>query len=1034
MSSIGTAFVDVALDPKSMEAQLGALSGRGTGLFKKIGGGWGAAAATGFGAAIAAGVGAGKALYEIGAQFDDMSDTIRKSTGATGKDLDRLSKAAMNVGKTVPASFEDAGKAVSSVSTRLGLTGKPLEKVSQQMIELAQISGTDLPTALNSLTRMLGDAGVKGAGMSKALDEIFRASEATGVPVGRLSDLMTKFGGPMRQLGFSFEQEAAMLGKFEKEGVNTELVMGSMRIALGKMAKAGKDPVEALRQTMQSIKDTGDAGKANAQAIELFGARAGPDMAAAIREGRFSIDDLVGTISKGRDTIHKAATDTYDFSEQWQMFKNQVAVGLEPIASKLFSGLGQGMAALNREGPGVIATLKQQMGPAIEALAPRFQPVVDAITGSLIPALQSLGPIFVDLKAIIVALTPVWQAMADTIVNRITTVIGVFKGLVEVVGGVVKIIRGILTGDWGMAWDGVKQVVQGAVDAVKAVLTGMVNQLRIILGLAGTIAKAIGEAIWKPIDTAATAVARAAQRAGEAIVNGLRSGASKVGSVISGVIRGAISAVTGAATALGSAAVHGIASGISDGVAAVKRAVASVKSAITGAFKGAASWLYDAGVQLVAGLAKGITDKAEAAIGAVKNLGSQMKHAITSGFGILSPSKVTIAYGEQITLGLAVGITNKTPQAVQAAVTMSNKVIAGVQGSLKSAAGNLGLLLTQAFEAKQAQIVSPAQALLDKLQAQQDAAQKQAAVQQAKAGLVAAGGDDQAAYMQQVADATIAAADAQRAYNDAVVKYGPASKQAKAASQDYQAAQAELAAQTQGLTDDQKQAQQQLADDEYQITVDRLQKQADAEQTALDAQKQRQEQAFQTGLQSLETQISSGKLTGAEAEAKTKTFMQRFGLDFGEMGDLLGSSFTTALQNATKSVDTLADALRKKIEAALKLLRDLQDANAAVAAAGGGGVKSAAAPAPAPMVQASLLGAPASAAAGGTLYGVKTPAMRLDDALMSAISRQAAPEPAPTVVRVFIGDTELKGLVRSEVQASDQATARALLAGGRGLR
>jgi hypothetical protein len=162
--------------------------------------------------------------------------------------------------------------------------------------------------------------------------------------------------------------------------------------------------------------------------------------------------------------------------------------------------------------------------------------------------------------------------------------------------------------------------------------------------------------------------------------------------------------------------------------------------------------------------------------------------------------------------------------------------------------------------------------------------------------------------------------------------------------------------------------------------------------------------------------------------------MQRFGLDFGEMGDLLGSSFTTALQNATKSVDTLADALRKKIEAALKLLRDLQDANAAVAAAGGGGVKSAAAPAPAPMVQASLLGAPASAAAGGTLYGVKTPAMRLDDALMSAISRQAAPEPAPTVVRVFIGDTELKGLVRSEVQASDQATARALLAGGRGLR
>jgi hypothetical protein len=106
----------------------------------------------------------------------------------------------------------------------------------------------------------------------------------------------------------------AMLGKWEKEGVNTELVIGSLRIAAGKFAKeqadvtsalalgenraisstaANKSLAESLRDTFFAIKNASDGTAALNIGMEVFGARAGPDMTAAIREGRFELDDAI---------------------------------------------------------------------------------------------------------------------------------------------------------------------------------------------------------------------------------------------------------------------------------------------------------------------------------------------------------------------------------------------------------------------------------------------------------------------------------------------------------------------------------------------------------------------------------------------------------------------------------------------------------------------------------------------------------------------------------------------------------------------
>src|SRR5690625_7712600 len=91
-------------------------------------------------AAIAAGaVAAGTALYKIGETFDEVRDTIRAGTGATGKDLDDLVDSAKAVCSVVPAEVEDIGTAVGVGNTRFGFTGSALEKFSAQMLEVGRV-------------------------------------------------------------------------------------------------------------------------------------------------------------------------------------------------------------------------------------------------------------------------------------------------------------------------------------------------------------------------------------------------------------------------------------------------------------------------------------------------------------------------------------------------------------------------------------------------------------------------------------------------------------------------------------------------------------------------------------------------------------------------------------------------------------------------------------------------------------------------------------------------------------------------------
>ena len=86
-----------------------------------------AASAAGVAAVVGiakAAVKATKELVNLGTEFDNVNDTIRIGTGATGEALDALMDDFDAVYGSVPTTMDNAATAIANYNTMLGLTGE----------------------------------------------------------------------------------------------------------------------------------------------------------------------------------------------------------------------------------------------------------------------------------------------------------------------------------------------------------------------------------------------------------------------------------------------------------------------------------------------------------------------------------------------------------------------------------------------------------------------------------------------------------------------------------------------------------------------------------------------------------------------------------------------------------------------------------------------------------------------------------------------------------------------------------------------
>lgn len=497
------------------------------------------------------GIAAGAALFKVGGDFDEQFDKIRVGTGATGDALEGLEGSFKNVLKSVPTDFDGAGSAIADLNTRLGLTGKPLENLSGQFINLSRISKTDLSGNIDNITRVFGDWGVAVDDQASSMDKLYRASQASGIGIDELSTSVVTFGAPLRNLGFGFDESIALLAQFNKTGVNTETAFAGLKAGVGKLAKAGEDVPATFKRVVDEITKMGPGTEATAKAIELFGQRAGPDLADAIAGGKFEIGEMLGAITNGEDTINGAAKDTESFGEKWQLIKNRVLVGLEPLATKVFDGIGKAMDKLGPILEQVFTWLSVKLPPAIEKLqafveilVTKFQENWPAIRDAVIPVIDQIWLVIQDF---ITLATELWARFGDDIlafINKVWPIIGeIIESYLRIIKGIIEVFTGIISGDWGKIWEGIKNIFGGIWDQIIARLNLAWETIKAVVG--------VGLEILKGLFTAPlAAIQLAVQRAFDDVVSFISGLGGKISDKARGMWDGITDAFKGAINAI----------------------------------------------------------------------------------------------------------------------------------------------------------------------------------------------------------------------------------------------------------------------------------------------------------------------------------------------------------------------------------------------------------------------------------------------------------------------------------------------------
>ena len=265
------------------------------------------------------------------------TDEVIKATGATGEAADDLKESFKDIASNSTADFKLIGTTLGEINTRFGFTGDAAEDCTNKFIAFAKITNSDATEAVKNVSRYMGDASIDSSEYSKVLDNLAKAAQASGISVSNLTENLTKYGAPMRALGFETEQNIALFSSWEKAGVNTEIAFSGMKKAISNWGAAGKDSREEFKKTLQEIKACPDIASATTKAIEVFGAKAGPDLADAIKGGRFEYEEMLNAIQSSEGTISNTMSEMSDGSAEYTKAQNAMKVASAEFGAEITS-------------------------------------------------------------------------------------------------------------------------------------------------------------------------------------------------------------------------------------------------------------------------------------------------------------------------------------------------------------------------------------------------------------------------------------------------------------------------------------------------------------------------------------------------------------------------------------------------------------------------------------------------------------------------------------------------------------------------
>lgn len=277
-------------------------------------------------------------------EIDEGYDNIIKKTGATGEKLESLQNSADNLYKTMAVDMGDVSDAVGDVNTRFDVTGQELEDLSASFLKYSQINDTAVSSSVKNVSGIMKAFQEDTKNTGKVLDALTEVGQRTGKDLGSLESELLSNSATFKELDLDIRQSANLLGEFEAEGIDTSTALAGLKKAQQGAVSEGRDMSSVLGDTIDKIKNAKTQTEALQIATDLFGKKGAAAMTQAIREQRFSIDDLTA----GYDDLGNVVTNTFEATQD------------APDKAKI---------ALNN--------LKLELAKLAEAVLPKIEKIVD---------------------------------------------------------------------------------------------------------------------------------------------------------------------------------------------------------------------------------------------------------------------------------------------------------------------------------------------------------------------------------------------------------------------------------------------------------------------------------------------------------------------------------------------------------------------------------------------------------------------------------------------------------------------------------
>jgi len=381
----------------------------------------------------------GGTAVKISADFEQSMANAASVAGATGEELQEMTDLAREMGAKTVFSASEAADALYYMASA-GYKVDQMADSIEATLNLASATQSDLAFTTDTVIAALNQFGLEASEAERVTNVYAAAIGASMANMDKLSTSMGYVGPVANSLGWEIEEVTGALSVLYNAGYDGSTAGTSLRQALVSLMNPTSaavavfdelginlEQLDPVSNDLASILDTlSNAGMTTAQAMEVFGARAGPGMLALMSAGGDAVRDMTAAVTGTNKATEMAETQLDTLSGQLKIMKSmleEVALQFGDILIPIIRELLQkyitplinkfmGLSSSTKKNIVVVALLAAAIGPLLLVIGKVISSVGTIVKlGSLL--FSKVGLIIAIIAAVVGVLIYLWNTNED---------------------------------------------------------------------------------------------------------------------------------------------------------------------------------------------------------------------------------------------------------------------------------------------------------------------------------------------------------------------------------------------------------------------------------------------------------------------------------------------------------------------------------------------------------------------------------------------------------------------------------------------